>query len=198
LILSLMYNKRSPGFLLFILLLLVTAGCQRPFELRPRSEIVNEVLLSDPSFSVLLDKKAKIDEETISLRSTLNDRTRLLSEEIAKLKQELSKAKEETDERIKAINAELDPYREELKKDIDCLVAELKLKESNLSSANKAIARLNKLSDKGSAPEDRGEAPPAWADEISSLHAHAQELEKDISSLRKKIRLNRLKLKMLK
>lgn len=184
---------------LSIIVLLALVGCQRPFEFRSRDEIVNEVLVKDPSFADMLEKKTKVDEQIDILKSGFDNDKRVLKGEITRLKNELRSARENRDMEIRQIDMQLEPYREGLEQRIKGLVTELKLKESSLSAINKTIASYSKLSKKkGPAPEDPAAEVPAWGDKTSSLNTQAQELEKEIAFLRQELRLNRLKLKLLK
>lgn len=184
--------------LLIILSLLWFEGCQFPFEFRTQEEIRKEVLDKDPAFSDILDEKAKLDEQIKALKVEFEDKKKLIEKKISSLKEELKSAKEYTDSRIRAIDSQLGPPREELKLKIKKLAAELKLKESSLAATKKAIAKFTKLTQEKGSSENLPKEAPSPQDNISSLKIQAQELERDVSFLRAEIRINRLKLKLLK
>lgn len=184
--------------LLIILSLLWLEGCQSPFEFRTKAEIEKEVLDVDPAFSNILDEKAKLDQQIGALKAEFRDKKKLISERISSLKEELNSAKRYMDSRISAIDSQLDPYREELRLKIKKLTAELKLKESSLFSTRKTINKLSKLTQQKQPAKDLAEEGPDLKERISFLEIQAQGLERELSLLRDKIRINHLKLRLLR
>jgi len=186
------------ALIIAIIVPLVAMGCQYPFEFRTQKEIRDEVLDRDPLFASLLDKKSGIDEKIKGLREELGIKKGEINSKVLVLKQELSFSRQQTDSRIKELDAQLTPYREELKQKIQELVIELKLKESSVSAANKMALKLEKMVAQGSTSESLAKEAPKWQNKIASLRSQIQELETGIVSIREKIRLIRLKLRLLK
>jgi len=184
---------------LFLLLitLLVASGCKYPFEFRPLEEIRGEVLEKDPSFADVLDQKQKHNEKIKALKTQLSSEKGRINSKIAALRQEFEATQAKINEEIRKIDAHLDVHRLNLKSQIEELVIELKLKESSLAATNKNIAKLQNLVESGEESENLAEEAPKWKEKIPALRTQAQELEGEVSSLRKQIRLNRLKLKLL-
>jgi len=183
-------------FLLLVVLLAVS-GCRYPFEFKPKEEIKGEVLEKEPSFSSVLEKKAELDKQVKALRMELSNEKGRTNSKILTLKQELQATAARINSSIKKLDAQLDIHRIGLKSEIKELVVELKLKESSLGATNKNIAKLQNLIERGDESENLAEEAPKWQEKIPALRAQAQELETEVSSLRKKIHLNRLKLKLL-
>lgn len=177
---------------------LMFAGCQYPFEFRTQEEIKDEVLGKDSSFASLLDRKTKIDEKVKGLRQELIIKKSEINSKVLVLKQELDTFRQQIDSRIKELDAQLIPYREDLKQRINELVIELKLKESSVSAAKKTVLKFERIVEQGSSSEDLAKETPKWQDKIASLKSQIKELETEISSVREKINLNRLKLRLLK
>lgn len=184
--------------MLMLFSLLWLGGCQFPFEFYAKEEVKKEVLSKDPTFSNVLDEKAKLDEQIKALKAEFRDKKKLINKEISSLRERLQSAKKYMDSRIGEIDAQLNPHREELKLKIRNLAAELKLKESSLSATKKTIANFTKLTQQSRSPEEPAEEGLNLQDKIASLKTQAQELEQDASLLRDEIRINRLKLKLLK
>ena len=184
--------------ILIIFFSLALTGCQYPFEFRTEKEIREEILGKDPSFAQVLDKKGKLDEEIRVILEDFNAKRIDLNSEILILKKELKIAKNESDTKIKEIDSQLLPFREELEQKVRELITELKLKESSLYATKKMIAKFNKLLEERSSSENLAKESSKWQDKIAALKIQAEELEEEVSSIRDKVHLNRLKLKLLK
>ncbi|MFC1806999.1 hypothetical protein ACFL0T_01335 [Candidatus Omnitrophota bacterium] len=187
--------------LLLILPMVMTpllAGCQYPFEFRTEEEIRIEVLGVDPAFVEVLNEKEEVDEQIRSLNSELKGRHNDINNQILALKNELDTFSKSTKEKVRDINSRLDPHREVLKQNTKELITELKVKERSMSATEKMISRLNNLLDKSSESENLAKEVPKWQNKIASLKLQSQELQKEVSLIRDKIRQNRLKLKLLK
>ena len=182
--------------MLFILLL--SGGCQYPFEFASEKEIREEVLSQDPSFGGLLKKKATIDEEITSLKSEVSKKANEINAKISTLKRELLLAKEHNTAIAKELDQQLDPFRIELNQKSMELMAELKLKESSLSSTRSMITRLRKMIEQSSSAEEMASEVPKWQDKIKYHSQQADNLQKEVTDLRSEIRLIRLKSKLLK
>jgi len=186
------------ALIIAIIVPLAATGCQYPFEFRTQEEIRDEVLDRDPLFASLLDKKSGIDEKIKGLREEISIKKGEINSKVLVLKQELNVFRQQTDSRIKELDAQLSPYREELKQKIQELVIELKLKESSASAANKMALKLEKIVEQGSTSESLAKEAPKWQNKITSLRSQIQELETELASIRQKINLIRLKLRLLK
>ncbi|MDD5504345.1 MAG: hypothetical protein PHV77_03400 [Candidatus Omnitrophica bacterium] len=183
-------------FIFFIVIMLVS-GCQYPFELKPDSEIRQEVLEFDPDFEQALQKRAKLDEEIALLRSKQQLNASQIETKILSLKDELRSSKRDISSQILSLNAQLDPQRSEIKRSIMELSTELRLKQSSFSAVRKMILDLNRLNGKDSVQDQPSGDSSRLREKISAHQEQADTLMRDISVLREKIRLLRFKLKLL-
>jgi chromosome segregation ATPase len=181
-------------FFLFLL-----TGCQlSSLEFSSLDDIKKEVLDQDSSFAETLTAKAKLDEQINKIRLEFNSKKDQINTKVQELKKELNSAKKDADEKIKQIYLQLDPTREELKERLRSLSSEVRLVESSLSTTKKTIEKFSKLAQQDAASQDAVSAVQKWQDKITPLRGQQGELEADASQLRNKIRLNQLKLKLLK
>ena len=181
-----------------ILAVILLAGCQYPIDFRSEEEIKEDVLGQDPSFGTILGKKAVIDTKMAELRSQLNAKKAEIDSSILVLRREYTSVKENITTNIKELDSQIEPYRQELIERIRSLSAQLKLKESSLSATNKMINRLDKLVVEGKTSKELSKEAPRWKEKIVDLNKQAKELEEEISTDRTKLRLNRLKLRLIK
>jgi hypothetical protein len=183
---------------LFAVFLTVLTGCQYPFEFRSEEEIKEEVLCADPSFADILGEKVSVDTKTEGLRNEYDEKSQIITSKIVAFKKDLEYLRKSTSQKIQELNSQLDPYREELSHRISELVTELKLKESSLAATKKMITRLDKMVEESDTSENLSRESTKWQGKIESLKVQAQELTEAIASLRENIRLNRLKLRLLR
>jgi chromosome segregation ATPase len=192
------FQKRAlPLFFLYSALILIS-GCRYPFDLRLESEMRQEVIESDPSFSAILDKKAELDEKITELRSGLSLSANEIKSKILALKRELSLLRQETTGRTEAISRELDPHRSEIRQNLMELSAEYKLRQSSLSAINRMIAGLKRLSKQSGQISDSGDDVSKWQEKIDYQSRQADILRQEISTLRQEIRILRFKQKLLR
>jgi hypothetical protein len=184
--------------LISVLSLLLVAGCQYPLEFSSENEIRQEVLAQDSSFGNILKKKAELDENIAGLKSDLSGKENEARSKILILKRELSLEKEKTSTRIKELNKRFDPYRIEMKQKIMEFSAELKLREASFTATNRMISKLKKLVEQNSESKDMAEEVSKWQEKIARQSDIAESLKENVSHLRKKIRLVRLKLKLIR
>jgi chromosome segregation ATPase len=194
---SLYFYKKGAVPILLILAVLIY-GCQYPFELRPESEIIQEVIEQDPSFKEALDKKSELDEKISALSEELNLKAVNVKSKIGSLKREFRDYKQDISSRIESVNSQLDPQRSSISQKITELSSELNLKQSSLSATNRMIADLKKLIQQRASPDADAEDVSRLQDRIDSQVHQAELLKQDIACLRDKIRLERLKLRLLR
>lgn len=178
--------------------LLLVAGCQYPFEFGSENEIRQEVLAQDASFGDVLKKKAELDESIAGLKSDLSSKENETRSKILTLKRELDSEKEKILTKIKDLDRQFDPYRIEMKQKVMEFSAELKLREASLTATNRMISKLKKLVEQNSESKDMTEEVSKWQEKITRRSNTAESLKEEISYLRKKIRLVRLKLKLIR
>jgi hypothetical protein len=178
--------------------ILILSGCQGFYGPGDKEEMKREVLEKDPAFSEILSEKQEVDAQIAKLRAEFADKKREVSSKISGLKDELNFARKNSDIEIKNTDARLEPYRQDIKLRIKELLTELKLRKSSLATTRKMISKLGKLVEQKSVSEDLGKESAKWQDKITYMHNQAGDLEKEIAYIQDEIRLNRLKLKLLK
>jgi chromosome segregation ATPase len=192
------FEKRALSLFFLYLGIVLISGCGYPFEFRPESEIRQEVIELDPSFSAVLDKKAELDGKIAELDSELSLNTNEIKSKIHALKRELSFLRQESAGRTEAISRELDPYRSEISQSLMELSAEYKLRRSSLSAINRMIAGLKKLSQQSGQTADSGDDISKWQEKIDYQTHQADILKQEIDALNQEIRTLRLKQRLLK
>ena len=185
--------------ILIIFLSLGASGCQKPMiYFKSQESLEEEVLSKDPGFAYTIKKKSDLDKQINDLKSGFSQKRKKVKDYINRLKQELSAERSQLDNRLKEIYAELAPERDALIKENKNLTKELKLRKSSLFVTNKMVDKFNKLLDHALGPDNLSEEIEKWRKKIASLKTQAEELSGEISVLRERIELNRLKLKFLK
>ncbi|MFA5068928.1 MAG: hypothetical protein WC487_02285 [Candidatus Omnitrophota bacterium] len=180
-----------------MIVLMTVSGCQYPFEFKSDAEIRQEVLDADPAFEEVLQRRAKLDEEIALLNSKQDMNADEIAAKILILKKELQSSKKAVSDHILSLNAQLDPQRSEIKHAVMELSTELRLKQSSLSAVRKMISDLNKLNNGNVIQDQSRDDASRLREKIDDQQRQADVLKGDISVLREKIRLLRLKLKLL-
>lgn len=153
---------------------------------------------SDPQFKAILDKKKGIDSEISSLENTLTAEKLDLEARISVLQEGFRKKKEEIQAQIKEVKARLAPERKKIKEKIERLNQELKPLEQRYANIESMLKDTRGLLKKSQTTQINLQDKANWDHQIKTLEMEKEKVQKEINSLKEKIRLYGLVLRIIK
>ena len=177
--------------LLVSLLILGIGGCAPT----NRDDLAKEVLKTDPSFSLVLDKhrelRNRIDtyEQELALKRSTVDRT------IKQLRRDLSEAVLGVQRKIQHTKQQMAPDHERLTLALSMASEELKVKRLHRASLGRSMAQLRKAAQSEGTPAAERAKQQAQLDEML---ADASRLDQELATLRGHVRLLKVKLLLIK
>jgi len=160
-------------------------------------EIKAALVEFDSSFKAVLDKKAKIDSQTETLKGEFRAKQGELNSKIMELEEELKAARKESYAKIHDLNTQLDPERQKINLKMGELKMKLNGKEARASSIRSSIKNQKNLLDNKKlnlSPQEQSELQ----NDIEKAKQELAPLEAEIASLRREIQLYRQELNLLK
>jgi DNA repair exonuclease SbcCD ATPase subunit len=183
------------GLISVVVISVVLGGCSLFFD---EEKAQKEVLSEDPSFLAILKERNENRQKIDNLKNALSEKEKVHKSRIAELEREFRGEKRKIDLEMKTLENEIARHRQKIRVDLSNVSQRLKSKRKILGGLNSNIKEtknlLSKSPESGLSYQERSR----WQQRLTELTREREEISREREALEKDLKIEKLKLKLLK